>query len=49
MAPEPFRGQRCDSSMIIKMLEKIAEVKGISVEDAAKATSENAVRLFGLA
>ena len=48
MAPEPFRGQRCDSSMIIKMLEKIAEVKGISVEDAAKATSENAVRLFGL-
>lgn len=49
MAPEPFRGQRCDSSMIIKMLEKIAEIKGISVEDAARATSENAVRLFGLA
>lgn len=49
MAPEPFRGQRCDSSMIIKMLEKMAEIKGVSVEEAARATSENAVRLFGLA
>lgn len=48
MAPEPFRGQRCDSSMIIKMLEKMAEIKGVSVEEAARATSENAVRLFGL-
>lgn len=49
MAPEPFRGQRCDSSMIIKMLEKMAEIKGVFVEEAARATSENAVRLFGLA
>ncbi len=48
MAPEPFRGQRCDSSMIIKMLEKMAEIKGVSVEEAARVTAENAVRLFGL-
>lgn len=46
MAPEPYRGKRCDSSMITRVIEKVAEVKGITPEEAAAATSENTRRLF---
>lgn len=46
MAPEPYRGQRCDSSMIVSIIEKIAEIKGISPELAAKQTTENTLNLF---
>ena len=46
MAPEPFRGKRCDSSMIVHVIKKIAEIKGITPEEAAAVTSENTRRLF---
>ena len=46
MAPEPYRGRRSDSTMIPKMAEKIAELRGLSVEQVAKLTRENALRLF---
>ena len=46
MAPEPFRGRRCDSTMLPKMAEKIAELRGLPVEQIAKITRENALRLF---
>lgn len=48
MAPEPLRGQRSHSGMIKHTLEVMAEVKGVTVEEIAKATSENASRLFGI-
>ena len=48
MAPEPFRGRRSDSTMVIKMAEKIAQLRGLPVEDVARATRENAARLFGI-
>ena len=46
MAPEPNRGKRCDSSMIIYIIQKIAEVKGVSPELVAKQTTENTLKLF---
>lgn len=46
MAPEPFRGRRSDSTMIIKMAEKIAGLRDLPVEAICKATRENAMRLF---
>ena len=46
MAPEPFRGKRCDSTMLPKMAEKIAWLRGLPVEQIAKITRENAMRLF---
>ena len=46
MAPEPNRGKRCDSSMIIYIIQKIAEVKGVSPELVAKQTTENTMKLF---
>ncbi len=46
MAPEPFRGRRCDPSMVYRVAEKLAEIRGISVEEAQIATYENGKRLY---
>lgn len=48
MAPEPFRGRRSDSTMVPKMAERIAALRGLSVEEIARLTRENAMRLFRL-
>ena len=48
MAPEPFRGKRNDPGYLFRMAEKLAEVKGISVEEAQAATMENGKRLYRL-
>ena len=46
MAPEPFRGKRNDPGYLPKMAEKLAQIRGISVEEAISATTENAKRLY---
>lgn len=48
LAPVPYRGKRNEPSYIPLVAEKVAEIKNIGVEEAAKATTENAIRLFGL-
>ena len=48
MAPEPYRGRRCDSTMLEKTAAKLAELRGVAVEEIARATWENASALFGL-
>ena len=48
MTPVPFRGQRCDSSHIAYTAEKIAEIKGIEVQELINICNENAKRLFGI-
>ena len=48
MAPEPYRGRRNDSRYVPLVAAKIAELKGISSEEAGSITTENAKRLFGI-
>ncbi len=48
MAPEPFRGQRNDSSMVYRVAEKIAEIKELSTEEVIRITRENAVKFFDI-
>ena len=48
MAPVPFRGKRCDSSMIAYTAEKAAEIKGISVQEFVDITCENAKRIYSI-
>lgn len=48
MAPEPFRGRRNDSRYVPYMAKKLAELRGISEEEAAAATTQNAKRLFAI-
>lgn len=49
LTPVPFRGKRNDSGKLRYVVEKIAEVKGLSADAVARATSENASRLFNIA
>ena len=46
MAPEPYRGKRNDPGYLPKMAEKLAQIRGISVEEAITATTANAKRLY---
>ena len=46
MAPEPFRGKRNDPGYLYRMAEKLAEIRGITAEEAAAITTENAKRLY---
>lgn len=48
MAPEPNRGTRNDSSQIIHVAEKIAEIKGITREEVIAVTEKNARSLYRL-
>jgi hydrolase, TatD family len=48
MAPEPFRGRRCDSSMIARTLDFIADIKGLQPVELARITARNARILFEL-
>lgn len=48
LAPEPNRGKRNDSSQLACVAEKIAELKGMSVQEIIRITTENAERLYHL-
>ena len=48
LSPEPFRGKRNDSSNVRYVAQKIADVKGMTLEKVADVTYENANRIFGL-
>lgn len=46
MAPTPYRGKRNNSGYVGKVAEKLAEVKGITPDEAARITMENGIRFF---
>jgi len=46
MAPEPFRGKRNDPGYLYRMAERLAEIRGITVEEVHAVTTENAKRLY---
>lgn len=48
LTPEPFRGKRNKAPYVEYIARKIAEVKGLSYEDVAKATLENGKRLYNI-
>ena len=48
LSPEPFRGKTNTSKNVRLVAEKIAEVLGMTVEEIAKITYENANRIFNI-
>ena len=46
MSPEPFRGRRNDPGKLYRMAEKLAELRGLSVEEIHTITMENGKRLY---
>lgn len=47
LTPAPYRGQRNESSYVYYVAEKLAEIKGVSLEEIAEATTRNARNIFG--
>ncbi|MGE8081868.1 TatD family hydrolase [Peribacillus loiseleuriae] len=48
LAPHPFRGKRNEPAYVKLVAEQIAEIKEITFEEVAKATTWNAKKLFGI-
>lgn len=46
LTPVPMRGRRNESSFITYIAQKVAEVKGVEIDDVAEITSKNAEELF---
>jgi len=46
LSPEPYRGKRNDSRNVKYVAQKIAKIKGLALEEVAKITYENAMRIF---
>ena len=46
LPPVPYRGQRNESAYIPVIAQKIAEIKGISLEEVAECTTVNALGVF---
>ncbi len=46
LAPQAYRGQRCEPWMVEEVVKKIAEIKGVSEEVVLNKTTENAKKLL---
>ncbi len=46
MSPEPLRGRRNDSTNILYVAQKIADIRGMTADEILDITAENARRLF---
>ena len=48
LAPEPVRGTRNDSRNLKYIAQKIADVKGLTIEDVARETYTNTIKCFNI-
>lgn len=48
LSPIPFRGKRNESSHLVEIAAKIAQIKEVAIEEVAETTSVNAERMFGI-
>lgn len=48
LAPHPHRGKRNEPSLVPLVAEEIARLKGVSIEEVAQLTTENAKRFYKL-
>lgn len=48
LAPVPFRGKRNEPKLMVLTAQKVADLKGVPLEDVVEVTTANATRLFQL-
>lgn len=46
LAPVPYRGQRNESAYVAEVLQKVAQIYNVSVQEAEHVTNSNAKRIF---
>ncbi|MEE8421156.1 MAG: TatD family hydrolase [Dehalococcoidia bacterium] len=49
LTPQPHRGTRNEPAYVLWTAQEVAALRGCAVEEVARATAENAARLFGFA
>jgi TatD DNase family protein len=47
LTPVPFRGKQNEPSYLKYIIEKVAEIKNVSIEKVAEVTTKNAAQIFG--
>ena len=47
-APTPYRGKRCEPQMVREVVKRIAEIKGLSLEETLNIINKNIKRVFGI-
>ncbi|MFZ5390754.1 MAG: TatD family hydrolase [Patescibacteria group bacterium] len=48
LAPTPYRGKRNEPAYVIEVGKKVGEIRGLSLDEVDKITTDNAGSLFGL-
>ena len=48
LTPVPYRGKRNEVSYTVNIVQKLAEIYAVGVDEVGEITSENAIKLFGL-
>ena len=48
LAPVPYRGKRNEPAYVVETARRLAEIKGMGLEELAEATTRNVARLFGI-
>jgi len=48
LAPVPYRGKRNESSYLLNVATKLAEIYQVSVEEIANQTTQNSISVFGI-
>lgn len=46
IAPEPWRGQICNSTMLVSVIQELANIKNLTTGEIAQATKENGFKLY---
>lgn len=46
LAPVPLRGKTCEPAYVVHTARRVAELRGVSLDELARVTTENAVRRF---
>lgn len=47
LAPAPHRGKRNESAYLVRVAERLAEIKDLSIEEVGRITSRNSYAVFG--
>ncbi|MGE0327258.1 MAG: TatD family hydrolase, partial [Polyangiaceae bacterium] len=47
LAPVPLRGKRCEPAFVVHTARRVAELRGVSEQQIAEETTQNACRRLG--